>query len=132
MAAQDPSRENASRRLELLIVCTFCAMLLAALAVLVVAKRGGFLSTPAAEYATENRLVAPIDINTATWPEFATLPGIGEKRAKAIIALRERKKGFRSVDELAEVAGIGENAMKQIRPLVTVGPPPAAPETTGD
>lgn len=73
--------------------------------------------------------VAPdgrIDLNTAPAEVLDTLPGVGASRAAAIIALRNRKGGFRSVEELDEVPGIGPVTMGKLRPLVTVSAVPAA------
>ena len=62
-----------------------------------------------------------VDINTASVYELAgVLPGIGEKKAQAIIEYRELTGGFSSVDELIEVSGIGEKLLEQIRPYCYV------------
>ena len=45
-----------------------------------------------------------LDINSAPWPEWALLPGVGETLAKRIIEYREGVGGFRSVGELARCA----------------------------
>ncbi|MDI3298304.1 MAG: helix-hairpin-helix domain-containing protein [Bacillota bacterium] len=66
---------------------------------------------------------APLDLNRASADELDRLPGIGPSRAAAIVALREARGGFHSVDELLEVRGIGPVLFEQIRPLVRVGPP---------
>ncbi len=63
---------------------------------------------------------APLDLNTATAEELDTLPGVGPATAAAIIAQREASGGFRSVDDLLEVRGIGEAKLEQIRPQVRV------------
>ncbi|WP_123039773.1 ComEA family DNA-binding protein [Cohnella candidum] len=65
---------------------------------------------------------APLDLNRATESELDTLPGIGPAKAKAIVAYRDDRKGFRSVDELLEVKGIGAKLLERIRPLVTLSP----------
>jgi len=61
-----------------------------------------------------------IDLNAATWEELALLPGIGEKKAKEIIAQRERVGGFKSPEQLAEVRGISKKTLAEILPFVTV------------
>lgn len=65
---------------------------------------------------------APLDLNTATAAELEELPGIGPALAARIVAWREREGPFRSVDELAEIAGISARMVDEIRPLVTVAP----------
>ena len=49
----------------------------------------------------------PIDLNHASFEDLCLIPGIGESLAQEIIAYRERRKGFRSVEELKNVRGIG-------------------------
>ncbi len=61
-----------------------------------------------------------IDLNLATAADLETLPGIGPTLADAIIAERDRRGGFTSVDDLRSVRGIGEARFAQIRDLVTV------------
>ena len=61
-----------------------------------------------------------LNINTANAASLTELPGIGPVRAEAIVAFRESRGGFASVDELADVAGIGPATVEQLRPLVTV------------
>jgi competence protein ComEA len=62
----------------------------------------------------------PVDLNTASETELEALPGIGPSLAQAIIATRTRLGGFRSVDELREVRGIGDRRFSDLQPLVTV------------
>lgn len=63
---------------------------------------------------------ALININTATQEELESLPSIGEVRAQAIITYREEHGGFRTIDELKEVSGIGDKIFADISPHVTV------------
>jgi competence protein ComEA len=64
------------------------------------------------------RLVGTVNINTATPEQLELLPGIGESRANAVVAIRKQRGGFKSVDELTEVKGIGEVALERLRPFV--------------
>jgi competence protein ComEA len=62
----------------------------------------------------------PVNLNTATLEQLDALPGVGPATAKAIIAERERRGGFRSVDDLLDVRGIGPAKLDALRDLVTV------------
>ena len=62
---------------------------------------------------------APVDINGATAAELQAIPGIGPVIAERIVAYRSENGPFRRVDELMEVAGVGEKTLARIAPLVT-------------
>ncbi len=55
-----------------------------------------------------------IDLNRATKSELMNLPGIGEKTAEAIIAMREKIGKFRKLEELKKVKGIGDKKFEKI------------------
>ncbi|MBY8841053.1 ComEA family DNA-binding protein [Streptomyces sp. SP2-10] len=61
---------------------------------------------------------APVSLNTATEDQLDTLPGVGPVLARHIIDYRTRHGGFRSVDELREVNGIGDRRFTDLRDLV--------------
>ncbi len=61
-----------------------------------------------------------VNINTATVAELQTLPGIGETRAKAIIAYREQHGPFEAVTQLRSISGIGEKTYKKLESKITV------------
>ncbi|HHT7659156.1 TPA: helix-hairpin-helix domain-containing protein [Streptococcus suis] len=61
-----------------------------------------------------------VNLNTATEADLQTISGIGAKRATDIIAYREANGGFKSVDDLNNVSGIGDKTIESIRPYVTV------------
>lgn len=63
-----------------------------------------------------------IDINSAPVEDLQRLPGIGEKRAQAIVAWREEHGPFQSVDELVQVSGIGEKLLAGLRDYAAAGP----------
>ncbi|MFI6102899.1 helix-hairpin-helix domain-containing protein [Streptomyces sp. NPDC051310] len=61
---------------------------------------------------------APLALNTATAGQLDALPGVGPVLAQHIIDYRTRHGGFRSVDELREVNGIGDRRFADLQPLV--------------
>lgn len=61
-----------------------------------------------------------VNLNTATEAELQTISGIGQKRAQDIIAYREEKGKFQSVDELKNVSGIGQKTLEKLKEHVTV------------
>lgn len=60
-----------------------------------------------------------LDLNAATSDDLQALPGIGFKTAAAILSAREQRGGFRAVDDLLEVRGIGPKTLEKLRPLLT-------------
>ncbi|HZU82737.1 MAG TPA: ComEA family DNA-binding protein [Polyangiaceae bacterium] len=66
----------------------------------------------------------PVVLNSATEGDLRRLPGIGPKRASAILALRARLGRFRAVEDLLKVKGIGRATLKRLRPLVRLDPAP--------
>ena len=66
-----------------------------------------------------------LDLNTASQADLTRLPGIGEKKAAAILAWREEHGPFQVVEDVMSVDGIGEKILADIRPYVTVVIPAA-------
>jgi len=67
-----------------------------------------------------NAKPAAVNVNTATLQELEKLPGIGEARAQAILDARKQRGGFKSVDELVDVRGIGPRNLEKLRPYLHV------------
>jgi len=61
-----------------------------------------------------------IDINNAGAEVLKTLPGIGEKTAKNILELREKRGRFRNITELLEVKGIGNSKFNKIKKFIYI------------
>ena len=76
---------------------------------------GGATTALAAE-----TLRGTININTATAEQLEMLPGIGASRAQAVIEARKRAGGFKRVDDLLEVKGIGKASLEKLRPYLTL------------
>jgi competence protein ComEA len=72
--------------------------------------------------ATRGGAEAPVNLNTATVAELETLPGIGRRTAERIVEYRQKAGGFKKIEELMNVRGIGEKSFLRLRSLVTVAP----------
>ena len=59
-------------------------------------------------------------MNRAEWYELIVLPGIGEKKARAIVDYRKESDGFENIEKLRGVNGIGTETVKRIKNLVYV------------
>ena len=62
-----------------------------------------------------------VDLNAASIDDLRRLPGIGPKRAAAILELRGKLGRFRRVEELLRVRGFGRKSLARLRPHLTVG-----------
>lgn len=62
-----------------------------------------------------------IDLNTADVYDLQRLPGIGEKRAQAIVEYREEHGVFRCVEDITQVSGIGAGILAGLKEYATVG-----------
>ena len=63
---------------------------------------------------------APVNLNTATAEQLATIPGVGPKMAERIIDYRSKNGGFKKVEDLMNVSGVGEKSFLKMKPLITV------------
>ena len=70
---------------------------------------------------------ASVNLNTASQAQLETLPGIGAAAAKRIIEHRQKSGGFKKIEELMNVKGIGEKSFLKLKPFITVAT--AAPAT---
>ena len=79
----------------------------------------GLAASPALA-ADGGDLSGVVNVNTATAEQLMLLPGIGEAKARAILDRRKEQGGFKAVDELLDVKGIGAAALDRIRPFVAI------------
>jgi len=75
----------------------------------------------AGAYAQTNPPKAKVNINTASQAELETLPRIGPKVAQRIIEFRNQNGGFKKVEDLMKVKGIGEKIFAQIKDQISIG-----------
>jgi competence protein ComEA len=66
---------------------------------------------------------AVLNLNTATAAQLEALPGIGKSTADRIIEYRTKSGGFKKVEDLMNVRGIGEKSFLKLKPLITVSAP---------
>jgi competence protein ComEA len=64
-----------------------------------------------------------VNINTAPADQLERLPGVGPKTAARIVEYRQKNGGFKKVEELMNVRGIGENAFLKMKSQLTVTAP---------
>jgi competence ComEA-like helix-hairpin-helix protein len=99
-------------------------IVLAALALIAMGIRTahhyGWGRDPVAVVPSGAASLPPIDLNKATWQDLTLLPGIGEVRARRIVAYRERVGEIRDPGELAGISGISAALIERIRPRITV------------
>jgi competence protein ComEA len=72
----------------------------------------------AAAPAAPSGVQGVINLNTASIAELTRLPGIGESRAKAIVELRTKLNGFKSLEDVMRVKGIGRKSFRKLEPML--------------
>ena len=64
---------------------------------------------------------AAVNLNTATLDQLEGLPGVGRATAQRILEYRQKSGGFKKIEELMNVKGIGEKSFLKLKSLITVG-----------
>ncbi len=80
-----------------------------------------FASSGAAFAASAPAPAGKVNINSASVEQLAALPGIGDTLATRIVEQRQKSGGFKSVQELMTVKGIGEKNLAKLEPHLTLG-----------
>src|SRR4029078_10982638 len=83
------------------------------------------LSAQAAKSASAAKAKAtaanPVNLNSASAAQLHTLPGLGASTAQRMVEYRQKNGGFKKIEELMNVKGIGEKSFLKLKPLITVG-----------
>jgi competence protein ComEA len=64
-----------------------------------------------------------VNLNTATAPQIAALPGIGAKTAELVVQYRQKNGPFKKIEEIMNVRGVGEKSFLRIKDRLTVAAP---------
>ena len=70
---------------------------------------------------TASQATAQVNLNTATQAQLEALPGVGARTAALIIEYRQKSGGFKKVEDLMNVKGVGEKSFLKLKSLITVG-----------
>ena len=81
---------------------------------------GALLAAGTAPALAADKLSGVVNVNTASAEQLALLPGIGDTRAREIVAARQQRGGFKRVEDLLAVKGIGEASLAKLRPFVSL------------
>jgi competence protein ComEA len=97
-------------------------MVLAICGTLVITSASALAQSNAAAQTAAVATKPAINLNAATLEQLETLPGIGRKTAERIVEYRTKSGGFKRIEELMNVKGIGEKSFLKLKPLIVVPP----------
>ncbi len=81
--------------------------------------------SPKPSSKAEAKADAVVNLNTASAADLESLPGIGKSTAQRIVEYRQKSGGFKKIEELMNVKGIGEKSFLKIKSRLTVAAPKA-------
>ncbi|WBW95833.1 helix-hairpin-helix domain-containing protein [Oceanirhabdus sp. W0125-5] len=72
------------------------------------------------ESSSDNKEGDRININTASIERLQLIPGIGEVKAASIVEYRKKNGGFKSIEEIKNISGIGEKTFEKLRDYIDI------------
>ena len=82
-------------------------------------------AAPKASSKADAKADGVVNLNTASAVDLESLPGIGKSTAQRIVEYRQKSGGFKKIEELMNVKGIGEKSFLKIKSRLTVTAPKA-------
>lgn len=79
-----------------------------------------FTNSSTSSVSNSQSISAKININTASTTELDKLPGVGPSRAEQIITYRAENGGFKSIEEIQNIKGIGPKTFEKMKDMITV------------
>jgi competence ComEA-like helix-hairpin-helix protein len=90
----------------------------------------GLIFAASVDAGRKKQPAKPINLNTATSEELQVVPGIGPATADTVLQMRKSYGGFKSVDDLLAIRGLGAKRLEKMRKYLTVGKPAAGKTAT--
>ncbi len=106
---------------------SFASAACAALAVILMSGPASAL-TGQAQPAAKPAAQSIVNINTASAQQLESLPGIGPATAARIVDYRQKHGGFKKIEEIMNVRGIGEKLFLRMKSQLTVSAAKADPQ----
>lgn len=120
--SQKPSSNTSPTRKQLIVIFFLVTTLLIGTIIKVGMDRHWWLpETEIVSTLKPEDIKVKLDVNNAPWYELVLLPKLGEVKAKAIVAYREKYGSFKSIDELSKVKGINTSVLESIKELIKIG-----------
>ncbi len=120
-AQKQPNKSSPAKK-QLIIIFFLTTVLFAGIAIKAGRDYHWWLpETEIVSVLTPEDLKTKIDINESPWYELLLLPKVGEAKAKAIVAYREKYGRFESLDELSRIDGIGKKIIALLKDCAIAG-----------
>lgn len=121
MSQKPPDKISPTKRQLIVIFCLTTTLFIGLIIKTGIDYHWWMPETEIGSYLDPEDIKVELDINSAPWYELVLLPKLGEVKAKAIVAYREKHGNFKTPDELANVKGIGMSIVDAVRDHIKIG-----------